>query len=211
MASDGPRDTTRRPVNGQDTKSARTRARILDAAANVLSLKGYSGMRLGDVAEAAGLQTPAIYYHFDSREHLVEEVMWAGMAAMRLHLIEVLDALPAGATALERLLAAVEAHLRYELEISDYTTASIHNAGQVPEENRQRMLAEQASYGAVWRDLIDRAAELGEVRSDYDRFIVQMLIIGALNWAVEWWDPNRATIDEVVQNARTFVQRALCG
>jgi len=45
----------------QESKSARTRKRILDAAAYVLSRKGYAGTRLSDVAELAKLQTPAIY------------------------------------------------------------------------------------------------------------------------------------------------------
>ena len=57
----------------EGSKSARTRQRILDAAAHVLSRKGYAGNRLADVAEHAELQAPAIYYYFSSREELVEE------------------------------------------------------------------------------------------------------------------------------------------
>src|SRR5215216_4351140 len=121
-----------------DSKSARTRARILDAAAHVLSIKGYAGMRLADVAEYAELQAPAIYYYFPSREDLIEEVMWAGIADMRAHLAAVLDEVPAEVSPLDRILIAVETHLRHELEISYYTTASIRNAGQLPEEIRSR-------------------------------------------------------------------------
>ena len=76
------------------SKSARTRSRILDAAAHVLSAKGYAGTRLSDVAEYAELQAPAIYYYFASRDDLIEEVMFTGIAAMRAHLQRVLDALP---------------------------------------------------------------------------------------------------------------------
>ena len=43
-----------------ESKSARTRTRILDAAAHVLSSKGFAGTRLSDVAEYAELQAPAI-------------------------------------------------------------------------------------------------------------------------------------------------------
>src|SRR5689334_6480338 len=78
-----------------DSKSARTRARILDSAAHVLSIKGYAGMRLSDVADHAELQAPAIYYYFPSREDLIEEVMWAGIADMRDHVTAVLGAAPA--------------------------------------------------------------------------------------------------------------------
>src|SRR6201993_760029 len=76
------------------SKSARTRNRILNAAAHVLSVKGYAGTRLSDVAEYAELQAPAIYYYFASRDDLIEEVMYAGIADMRGHLQGALDALP---------------------------------------------------------------------------------------------------------------------
>ena len=76
------------------SKSARTRERILDAAAHVLSRKGYAGTRLSDVADQAEIQAPAIYYYFPSRDDLIEEVMWSGIAHMRKHMIRVLAALP---------------------------------------------------------------------------------------------------------------------
>ena len=100
-----------------DSKSAQTRARILDAAAHVLSVKGYAGLRLTDVAEQAELQAPAIYYYYPSRDDLIEEVMWVGIADTREHVAAVLDALPPESSAMDRMLAAVEAHLRHTLEI----------------------------------------------------------------------------------------------
>ncbi len=192
-----------------DTKSARTRVRILDAAARVLSRKGYAGMRLSDVAEAADLQAPAIYYYFDSREDLIEEVMWVGIADMREHLTRTLDALPPGTPPMDRILVAAEAHLRHELEISDYTTASIRNAGQVPDKIRKRQLAEEARYGEIWRGLLGSAAAEGALRADLDPYIAQMLVLGSLNWTAEWWSPKRGKVDLVVANAKSFIQHAI--
>ena len=98
--------------------------------------------RLADVAEVAQLQAPAIYSYFPSREELIEEVMWSGIASMTDHVQEQLDALPADTAALDRIEVAVETHLRYQLEISDYTTAAIRNAGQLPDTMRARYEAE---------------------------------------------------------------------
>jgi AcrR family transcriptional regulator len=192
-----------------ESKSAQTRRRILDAAAHVLSAKGYAGLRLNDVAAHADLQAPAIYYYYPSRDDLIEEVMWAGIADMRDHVVAVLDGLPAGASALDRLLAAVEAHLRHELEISDYTTAAIRNAGQVPPGIRKRQILEEQRYGEVWRQLINDMARSGELRAELDLYTAQMLVLGALNWAVEWWDPRRGSLDAVVANAQSFVRHGL--
>lgn len=207
--SNGGGKTSATRANGSAPKSERTRERILDAAAQVLSRKGYAGLRLTDVAEVAELQAPAIYYYFDSRDTLVEEVMWFGLADMRRYLVEALDALPDGTDPLERILVAVEAHLRHELEISAYTTASIRNAGQLPEKISKRASAEEAKYGKVWKSLMVTAHEEGAIRQDLDLYMLQMLVLGSLNWAAEWWTPRRGNIDKIVATAQAFVRDAL--
>jgi AcrR family transcriptional regulator len=192
-----------------DSKAARTRERILDAAAHVLSVKGYSGTRLSDVAEYAELQAPAIYYYFPSREDLIEEVMWSGVAEMVRHMQQVLDELPPDTAPMDRLMVAVDAHLRHELELSDYATASIRNSGQIPEHVRARQLAEEANYGAIWRKLIKDAAAEGQIRADLDPHIMQMLIIGSLNWAAEWWTPRRGSLDTVIRTAQAMIRHGI--
>ncbi|RJQ74447.1 TetR/AcrR family transcriptional regulator [Pseudonocardiaceae bacterium YIM PH 21723] len=190
-------------------KSERTRARILDAAARVLSVKGYAGTRLSDIAEAAGVQAPAIYYYYDSRELLIEEVMWAGAARMVEHVTGVLAELPAEASPLDRIDAVVEAHLRFELDISDYTTAAIRNAGQLPPAIRTRQRAEQEKYADIWRQLLLDAQKSGVLQAGLDLGVARMLVLGALNWAAEWWDPDRGSLDVVVHTAKTLVRRGL--
>ena len=191
------------------SKSARTRSRILNAAAHVLSLKGYAGTRLSDVAAYAELQAPAIYYYFASRDDLIEEVMYAGIADMRTHLQGALDALPPEASPLDKILEAVEAHLRHELELSDYASASIRNAGQIPEPLRARQLKEEAAYGRIWRRLFDEARADGLLRSDLDARHAQLLVLGALNWSAEWFDPRRSSVDTIVSNAQVLVRNGL--
>jgi AcrR family transcriptional regulator len=202
-----------RPDHGQQgavgTKSARTRQRILDAAAHVLSHRGYAATRLTDVAEVAEIQAPAVYYYFASREDLIEEVMWSGIASMRQHVQAQLDALPADASAMERIETAVESHLRYQLEISDYTTAAIRNAGQVPEQIRLRYGAEAGKYGDIWRKLIQDAVDDRVLRPELDPRAARMLVLGALNWAAEWWNPRRGSLDQLIRTARTLVRGGL--
>jgi TetR/AcrR family transcriptional regulator, cholesterol catabolism regulator len=191
------------------SKSASTRERILDAAAHVLSRKGYAGTRLTDVADQAVLQAPAIYYYFPSRDDLIEEVMWTGISHMHDHVSEVLAALPPGTDPLSRIDAAVAAHLRYELEISDYTTAAIRNAGQIPEHMRIRYSAEASKYGDVWRKLLQDADNAGLIRPGLDLMSARMMVLGALNWAAEWWNPRRGSLDAVVRTAQVMTRNGL--
>jgi TetR/AcrR family transcriptional regulator, cholesterol catabolism regulator len=192
-----------------DSKSQRTRARILDAAAHVLSVRGFAGTRLTDVAEYAQLQAPAIYYYFSSREVLIEEVMYCGISEMRQHLQQILNDLPPGTKSMDKITAAVEAHLRHELELSDYTTASIRNSGQIPEHLKTRQKKEEAAYGRIWQQLFTNAVADGELRDDVNVRMARLLVMGALNWAAEWWDPKRGSVDDVVSAAQTLVRTGL--
>jgi TetR/AcrR family transcriptional regulator, cholesterol catabolism regulator len=190
-------------------KSERTRQRILDSAARVMSVKGFAGTRLTDVADDAELQAPAIYYYFPSREDLIEEVMYCGIADMRRHLQDTLRRLPPEASPMDRIMAAVEAHLRHELELSAYTTASIRNSGQVPEHLLTRQKKEDAAYGRIWRGLFADAIDSGEIRADLDARYARLLVMGALNWAAEWWDARRGSLETLVETARILVRSGL--
>lgn len=194
------------PDAASSKKALLTRERILDAAAHVLSRKGYAGTRLSDVAVLAQVQAPAIYYYFSSRDELIEEVMWVGVYRVHRHVREVLAALPASVPALERILTAVEAHLRYELQISDYTTASIRNAGQVPEELRTRPAAEEAAYSRIWTGLLQQAAADGALRPGLDITVSRLLLLGSMNWAAEWWNPRTRSLADLVKASQDMVR-----
>lgn len=186
-----------------------TRERILDAAAHVLSINGYAGFRLTDVAAEAKLQAPAIYHYYSSRDELVEEVMWSGIVGMREYVAAVLDGLPDGTSPLTRLMASIEGHLCHVLQTSDYATAWIRNAGQVPLAIRKRQIVEEERYGEIWRRLINDVAREGLLRPELDLYIAQMLVLGALNWAVEWWTPSLGSIESVVVNAKSLISQGL--
>ncbi len=196
-------------LEGPGSKSARTRARLLDAAALVLSRRGFSGARLSDIAEQANVQAPAIYYYYPSREDLIEEVMYVGAAAMRDHLVQTLDGLPPTTTPSDRISAAVETHLRHELEISDYSKAIIRNANQLPEQISRRALAEVTAYNEIWRSLIADLEVAGQLRADVEPAVARMIVLGALNWAAEWWDPRRGSIEQVISTAQSMILHSL--
>ncbi len=194
-------------VENNDTESQRTR--ILDAAAHVLSIKGFAGARLTDIAESTEIPLSAIYDHFTTRDDLIEEVMYRGISDMRQRLQQTLDALPADTAPIDRIMAAVEAHLRNELELSDYCTASIRNSGQLPEKLSKRQKKEEAAYGRIWQSLFFDAAAAGEMDPELDVPLSLLLALGALNWVAEWWDPRRGSVDDIVAKAQLILRRGL--
>lgn len=195
--------------SAEPSKSEATRQRILDAAALVLSREGFSGTKLTDIATQAQLKVATLYYYYESREALVEAVMVTGSEHVREHTLAALAALPASCTPLDRLCAAVESHLRFILEISNYTQAVIRNSGQVPEHVRESLTHEINQYGRLWQGLVDAAAEGTQFRSKAQKKALRMLIIGGLNWTVEWWSASQAPLDEVVQTAVMMTRASL--
>ena len=65
------------------SENTQTRTRILDATVRMLKEHGGRGVRMGDIAEAAGISRQAVYLHFASRAELL-------VAATR-YLDEILD------------------------------------------------------------------------------------------------------------------------
>ena len=190
-------------------KSEQVRTQLLDAGAHVLSTKGFAGTRLIDVVEHTQMQPAVIYYHFPSVRDLIGEVMYRGIREMRNQLEKTLHGLPPDAAPMDRLMVAVETHLRRELELSDYCTAWIRNSGQIPGGLSMRLKMEQAAYGRIWRSLFDHAIAGGEIPPEFDVRTARMLMLGAMNWAVEWWDPRRGSVDALVATMQLLIRSGL--
>ncbi|GAB3385565.1 TetR/AcrR family transcriptional regulator [Amycolatopsis echigonensis] len=199
----------KRKRDSEPAKSSATRERILAAAAKVLSHKGYSETRLTDIAEVAQLRAPAVYYYFDSREALIAEVMAVGQSRLRDHVETALAALPPDLDPMDRICAAVQAHLQVELQLSDFATAVTRNMGQLPDDVRGRLRQEGGEYISLWRGLLEAARSTGAIRGDLDLRAARMLIMGALNWTPEWWNPEQGSLAGVVATAQSLVRNGL--
>jgi AcrR family transcriptional regulator len=174
-------------VSAQQTKSERTRQRILDAAAEVLAERGYADARLSDIASRAGLQAGSLYYHFASREELVAEILRLGIEKAWDHVAASVGRLPSTATPVERLAAAIRAHTMAVVGLSAYASAQARIVGQLPNDLARIHRKDMRAYGAYWHDLFDAAQRAGEVGGDVDLFVARMLAFGAMNWTSEWF------------------------
>jgi TetR/AcrR family transcriptional regulator, cholesterol catabolism regulator len=177
-------------------KSEETRKQIVDAAAHLLSVQGMAATRLIDVVEYTQMQPAVTYYHFASFGDLVEEVLYCGITEMRNHVEKRLDALPPDTPPVDRLMVAVETHLRRELELSDYGSAWIRNAGHIPGGMTRRLKKEEAIAG-------------GAIAPGLDVWMARRLMLGAMNSATEWWDPRRGSVDTLVATTQLLIRSCL--
>ena len=182
------------------SKSEATRERILDAAARTFREKGYAAARLVDIAALADTQAGSMYYHFDSKNQLLDEVLDRGIQRVSGAVRERVAALPAEASHRDRLLAAVSAHLDYILRFDDYASANIRLFGQVPVAIRRRHLRKHRAYAGYWRRLLEDAQAAGEIHRDADLSLARLSLFGMMNWSLEWYRPGRLSIAELAEN-----------
>lgn len=193
----------------QQTKSERTRQRILDAAAEVLADRGYADARLTDIAARAGMQAGSLYYHFASREELVEEILRLGIEKSWDHVAAAVGRLPSAATPIDRLAAAIRAHTTAIVGLSAYASAQARIVGQLPNDLARAHRKGMRAYGAYWHDLFEAAQQAGQVSGDVDLLVARMLTFGAMNWTSEWFTARDP--DEVERLADQAVRLFLHG
>jgi AcrR family transcriptional regulator len=178
-----------------------TRQRIVAAAAKVFSRKGYQLALLSEIAAEAGIHVTALYYHFDSKERLVEEMLNHLALRVANRVQAEVEALGEQASYRERILAAAKAQMAAILSETDYMKAHGRVLYQVPEDVRLRHFKILRLGYAIWRSLIHEAWLRGEIRRDLEPGITTQLLMGSLNWSPEWYKPGRLSPAEIAERA----------
>jgi TetR/AcrR family transcriptional regulator, cholesterol catabolism regulator len=170
---------------------------ILDAAAWLLRHRGYEATTTRAIAGKVGIKAGSIYHHFSSKDAIVEQVINEGVRVVHQAVTAALDALPTKANPRSRLQAAITAHLRSSLEHSDYTSASIRAFAFLPAELRRTCRLERRRYEDIWREIVVDAAKAGYIAEGVNLDAARLMLLGAVNWAGEWYRPNRVPIDQI--------------
>lgn len=167
-------------------KSLDKRQVILASAAKVFKEKGYSEASLSMIAKEAGTFAGALYYYFESKNHLVDELLtYAVQGIDELH--GVLDSLPDGTSYRERIRLALSVHLKQALQRDDFFLAYHRIIDQIPPELRERHLTKPYIYNDLWEDLISGAIKAGEIQQDTPPSVVRMLLLGATTTGIDWF------------------------
>ncbi len=189
-------------------KSERTRQAVLDAAARLFARQGYAGTNLSDIAAEAGIKTGSFYYHFSSKDELVTEVLQFGTSHSHEHARAAVDALGARATAVERLRAAIEAHLDSLHHLGDYALAGLRIVEQAPQPIRRNQYANQRRYGEYWQALLERARDEGVLPEGVELLAARLFLFDAMNGTVTWPASARRSTRELADMLIKLVTRA---
>src|SRR5207248_11574105 len=109
------------------------RAELTRTAARLFAEKGYHGTSIGDLAEAMGVQKGSLYAHIESKADLLWEVAREGAAAFH----SALDAVADEGPVVDRIRAALRAHLRVVAEQLDVATVFVREWRYLQGERRE--------------------------------------------------------------------------
>jgi len=180
-------------VEAPDTigKAAKTRAEILRAAARVLRDNGYKATTLRLIADEADMKAGSVYYHFKSKEAIVDEVLNAGLSDLLTGVGTAIAVFNEPYDHHSRIATAIWTHLDFLFKASEFTSANIRSYGMLPNHFRERHRGIRHEYGRLWDRILREAQEDGAIRSDIKIVPLRQVMLGALNWTVEWFDPNK--------------------
>ena len=191
------------------SKSEATRQSILHAAAGLFRQQGYAAVSLRDIAEAVGMKTGSLYYHFSSKESLVEEILSLGTQGAFEASKAAVDALGPTADPVDKLGAVVLAHTRFLHDEADFASANLKILQQVPPQIRERHVRQDREYGHFVADIIDEIAAAHGLAPGIDASVLRMLCFGAMNWSISWYDPKGASPTQIADQLMTMVRRGV--
>ncbi|MDB5714826.1 MAG: transcriptional regulator, TetR family [Sphingomonadales bacterium] len=179
-------------------KAALKRQRIIDAAAAVFRRRGYAQATLSEIATEAGTQAGSLYYYFDSREQLVEEVLTYSMLRLRARVSTAVAQLPPEADALDRLVTVIRTQVLCVLNRDDYEIAYQKIHDQVTDDMRDRIAHEARAFARYWTTILEAAMQEGFLRPDLDLRLTRLLLIGSISWMADWYkNDGPARPDEI--------------
>ncbi|WP_206378379.1 TetR/AcrR family transcriptional regulator [Sneathiella limimaris] len=177
----------------------KTRSRILDQAARLFREKGYAAVSLRGIADAADMKAGSVYYHFNSKDDIVLEVLDQGIKKVHLAVEEAFQTGKELKTPEELMKSCIKAHLEALLSHSDYTSANVRIYGQVPDEIQNQALKVRRDYEGLWDQLLKQVAVNNALRPEVNPKLFRLALIGSLNATLEWFDPEQGDIDNLAE------------
>jgi AcrR family transcriptional regulator len=184
-----PRGRPRKTVDERD--DGNRRQSLLIAAARLFRHKGFAATTTRDIATAAGMQSGSPFYHFKSKDALLVAVMEEGMRSALAR-----QRAASGATAYrqasppEQLRMLVRGHFDVLLGPgNDFVPVMLYESRSLNPRQRKGVAALIAEYESLWMPVLEALHASGQLRASPP--LARLLILGALNWSVQWFDAHK--------------------
>lgn len=182
-------------------EAAVSRDLILGAAVSRFLRNGYTRTSLSSIAADVGVTTPALYWHFASKEEIFSAAVEHMLISFVTFVRESVSATdPAG-----RLAQTVAAHVTWQLEQADVASAYAARVGMralladTPREHQAMLVGVQREYMEALKSTLADGHRLG-VFVCPDEGVVAYAIVTMCEYAHAWFRPDgRLTVAEIAQ------------
>ena len=191
-----PRGRPRKTLDERD--DGNRRQQLLKTAARLFRRKGFDATTTRDIAAAVGMHAGSPFYHFESKGALLYAVMEEGMRTALARQALVLRPAADAASALRRLIRSHFDTLHGPGR--DFVPVMLYEWRSLDVRQRGAIACLQREYESAWMPLLEALAASGRLKADVA--IARLLIFGALNWSVQWFNPKkRASLDDITDAA----------
>jgi Transcriptional regulator len=129
---------------------------IRDAAVDLFYRNGYNATSLKDIAKALNLQAPSLYNHIESKQMLLQQIMFDGLESL---MREFDEAVGSTSDTVEQLRRGTEAHIRHHARSRVEAHVNTYEIPSLEEPARSRLLAKRRQYARSWEALIQRGID----------------------------------------------------
>jgi AcrR family transcriptional regulator len=174
------------PENNKRKRVANRREIIVKAAGRLFREKGYEGTSVRDLANAVGLQSGSLFFHFRSKEEILLSLLEGGLRRA----VAILDRhLAAAVSPREKLSAILHGHLQAILdEERDAFYVVLRDWRTLSPYSRKKVIALRDEYENRIALSLNELAHSGLIPGNTRLF--RLFLLGALNWTVQWYRPD---------------------
>lgn len=181
-------------ARAQESKAA-TRRRILDAAIDVFSRRGYHQAAVDEIVRESGTSKGAVYFHFPSKEAIFFAVVDEFAAALEKRINE---AIAGQRGAVHRVTAAVEVALETLSRHRKLAKIFLVDAVGMGPPFAERVLAIHERFTGLIQRYLDQAVAEGDLEPQ-DTALAATVWFGALNELLVRWVLTEGAGPEVLQ------------
>lgn len=186
-----PRGRPRKTLDERD--DGNRRQALIMAAAALFRRKGFAATSTRDIAQSVGMHSGSPFYHFKSKEELLYAVMEAGMhsaIARQAQALETVQEPAATLRARAQLRALVHAHFETLLGPgNDFVPVMLYEHRSLGARQKTALAKLQSQYEAAWNPVLEALHRQGALGAPVK--LARLLMLGALNWSVQWFDSRK--------------------
>jgi AcrR family transcriptional regulator len=189
-----PRGRPRKTVDERD--DGNRRHALLTAAAKLFRKQGFDATSTRDIAAAVGMHSGSPFYHFKSKDALLLAVMEEGMHTA---ITRQVAAMQASAAAQEpptlQLRRLIHSHFEtLQGPGNDFVPVMLYEHRALNARQRASLGKLQVQYESTWTPVLEALHRSGHLGAPVK--LSRLLMLGALNWSVQWFDRKKgASLD----------------